>query len=575
MALAMALGLDHEALVALEKRLQQGADVSTCDDNRSASPATALEQAVAQLALLDHVAPDRKDLHELPMALVDDPRALLVKLVKHLATLQRAIASPGLHDKALAQRALHLYGPLAGRLGVYQLKWRIEDLGFRILDPESYYALARSVRERRAEREARIDKVQAMLSHALDQARLPHHISGRSKHLYSIHSKMQRKARTAETLLDLSALRILVDDVEGCYRALAIVHALLPPLHEVFKDYIVAPKANGYRSLHTVVMAAAVPDGAAYPVEIQIRTHQMHREAELGVAAHWLYKENRASAQQQRVNALRTLIEQSTAQQAQQSDIAPQALAPIPRADVFCLTPRGDVIRLAPGATVVDFAYAIHTEIGHRCRGALVNGAIVPLHHLLKTGDRVEILTRQHSNPNREWMRSGNPFVRTRNALAKVRAYFRRLDETLRRARGQDILTRTLRRLRMEALTDDQLLGLGVTSQQELALALGENKLSSAFVIERLRPRGPSPTPSHAPVVSTPGKALVVVASTLQGLVRLEGQAAGCCHPRHGEPIIGYLAVKGGIMVHRRACRTIQQAAQRRPERLLNLSWPT
>lgn len=571
----MALGLDHEALLVLERRLRHAARVSSNqaqDPEAASQPATALEQAVERLALLDHLDPDGKDLHELPMALVDDPRALLIKLVEHLDVLQRTVASPKPEDLGLARSALQLYGPMAGRLGVYQLKWRIEDLGFRMLHPQAYYALAKAVRERRAEREARIRRVQEVLHQALNQARVTCHISGRSKHLYSIYSKMQRKGKAAESLMDLSALRILVDDVDDCYRVLAVVHALLLPLPDAFKDYIVAPKSNGYRSLHTVVMVSEA-GGEAHPVEIQIRTHQMHREAELGVAAHWLYKENRLSSQQQRINALRTLLDHATSQRVW----GLSAAGTMPSTDVFCLTPRGDVIRLAPGATVVDFAYAIHTEVGHRCRGALVNGIIVPLHHLLQTGDRVEILTKPHGMPNREWMRPGNPFVRTRRALAKVRAYFRRLDEVHRRSRGQQILNRILRRLHVEALTDEQLVELGFTSQQELTLALGENRLSQEFVVDRLRARG-AVLPGHAVSLSpasSSGNQVRVMASTLQGQVCLEGQLAGCCQPQRGQPIIGYLASKGGIVVHRKGCRTIHQAIQRRPERLLNLAWPS
>ncbi len=571
----MALGLDHEALVVLEKRLgqatrkQHAADLPA-ETNPNPQDVTALVQAVERLALLDRIAPDRKGLHELPMALVDDPRALLIKLVEHLDTLQRAISGSGPADMDLVHRALYLYGPMAGRLGIYQLKWRIEDLGFRLHDPPAYYALAKAVRERRAAREERIQRVQMLLHQALSQANLSFQASGRSKHLYSIYSKMQRKDKAAGALLDLSALRILVDDVDDCYRVLAIVHALLPPLPDALKDYIIAPKSNGYRSLHTVVLVADGPEDDVYPVEIQVRTHQMHREAELGVAAHWLYKEKRLSPQQQRVNALRTLLDQATTQQVLGT---PQIAEPMPRAEIFCLTPHGDVIRLPSGATVVDFAYAIHTEIGHRCRGALVNGVIVPLHHMPQTGDRVEILTKQHINPNREWMRPGNPFVRSRHSLAKVRSYFRRLDEEQRRNRGHNMLSRILRRLRVEALTSEQLVSLGCATSQELVLALGENRLSQEFVVERLRPRGPPPGPA-VPHASPSGRRLSVLASTLQGPVNLEGQLAGCCHPQHGQAIIGYLASKGGVMVHRKDCRAIHQVAQRRPERLLNLSWP-
>ena len=512
-------------------------------------------------------------LRRLLLALVRDLRAVLVLLAIQLVRLRGAATLEPEARHALAELTSDIYAPLANRLGIWQLKWELEDLAFRWLQPETYQRIARLLDEKRADRERFIEDAMARIRAALAEAGIAADVAGRPKHIYSIWKKMQRKGVPFSELYDIRAVRVLVDDIPGCYAALGLVHQLWPSIPSEFDDYIAHPKGNDYRSLHTAVIG---PGGRT--LEVQIRTHQMHEHAELGVAAHWRYKEGGGAdaSFERKVAWMRQLLE---AREEGEGDDALLAgfSTELVEDRVYVLTPRGEVVDLPRGATVLDFAYAVHTEVGHRCRGAKVNGRIVPLDHQPATGDRVEIMTAKTAEPRRDWLMASHNFLATSRARDKVRAWFHRIDRSRNLQAGKELLEKELRRVAMMQADLAPVLAkfrLDTVDDLHLALALGD--LGPSQVSRALH--------DHAQALKAPPEPTALVSRrapppagkapfTVEGVGNLLSQIARCCQPVPGDPIVGYLTRGRGVSIHRAGCAAVQRLLARQPDRFLPVEW--
>ena len=523
-------------------------------------------------------------LRRLILALIYDVRVVLLVLAWQLARMQ--VARDGETRQSLARETRAIHAPLANRLGIWQLKWPLEDLAFRYLEPEACARIERLIAEQRDERERYIDAFMHELSEKLDSAGIAHEISGRAKHIYSIWRKMQRKGLDFHQLFDVRAVRVLVDDLASCYSVLGLVHSHWQPVPGEFDDYISNPKPNLYRSLHTAVRGS---HGRVF--EVQIRTHEMHEHAEFGVAAHWRYKEGgpRDSALEQRIGVMRQLIEGGDGEHQQGQDperdqaLDDQALIEnfesLTSEDrVYVLTPRGDVIDLAQGATALDFAYHVHTEVGHRCRGAKVNGRIVPLNHVLANGDRVEVLTSNQGHPSRDWLNPQLGYLRSGRARAKVRHYFRQLNFDENLAAGQTSMEGELKRLDLAGAD------LRPVAEQynfrrvdDLLAAIGAGDLTTAQVGQsavRLHAADDTDKP-ELPFRRPAGQDSAGSGSEIriEGVGNLMYQLARCCQPLPGDPIAGFITRTRGVSIHREDCRQYLRLAQRQPERRIRVDW--
>ncbi|HEY3519647.1 MAG TPA: bifunctional (p)ppGpp synthetase/guanosine-3',5'-bis(diphosphate) 3'-pyrophosphohydrolase [Rhodanobacteraceae bacterium] len=509
-------------------------------------------------------------LRRLLLAIIRDVRVVYLLLARQLAILRAAASRPEDERRALAELAADIHAPLANRLGIWQLKWELEDLAFRYLQPETYKRIAALLDERRADREVYIAHCVKALRDALLEHGIEADVAGRPKHIHSIWKKMQRKGVEFGELYDIRALRVLVSGVADCYAALGVTHALWPNLPGEFDDYIARPKGNDYRSLHTAVIG---PQGKT--LEVQIRTREMHRAAELGVAAHWRYKEGGGSdaAYQARVAWMRRLLESREDDGDDGTGLLAGLRSELAEDRVYLLTPKGEVFDLAAGATVLDFAYHVHTMVGHRCRGAKVNGRIVPLTHQPVSGDRVEILTGRDPAPRRDWLSPQQGFLRTASARGKVRAWFRREDAAANLAAGKQILERELKRLGVPERDAERAHSkLGYKSQDELliALALGEiagaqlaRALADAGTPLAIRQRPPPPRTG----TSRPG------ALTIQGVGNLLTMLARCCQPLPGDAVAGFITRGRGVTVHRADCAALARLRARAPERVIEVHW--
>jgi len=523
-------------------------------------------------------AGNAEGLRRLLLAIVRDLRVVPILLARQLAHLRAASALPEPERRALAQITRDIHAPLANRLGIWQIKWELEDLAFRHLEPETYHQIARLLDDKRSGREHYIKTVKAVLGRVLGGNGIHAEIAGRPKHIYSIWKKMQKKRVAIDELYDLRAVRVLVDDVPACYAVLGLVHAMWPPVPGEFDDYIARPKNNNYRSLHTAVIG---PEGKT--LEVQIRTRQMHDEAELGVAAHWRYKETggsqRASAanaaMERRIEWMRRLLEAHAG--SDEAALADGLTSELIEERVYVLTPKGEVLDLPAGATPLDFAYHVHTMVGHRCRGAKVDGRIVPLTYTLGSGERVEILTGKHAEPRRDWLVAANGYLASPRSREKVRAFFHKLDRERNLAAGRELLERELRRMGLlQAELNPVLARFNVNSVDDLMvlLALGDvgpHQVARALLeLERATEPACEPSAPRLPrKVPTPARSAFSVA----GVGNLLTQIAKCCHPLPGEAIVGYLTKTRGVSVHRRDCASLQRLAAQHPQRVLPVDW--
>ncbi len=521
-------------------------------------------------------------LRRLLLALVSDVRVVLIALAWQLVLLRSAKGEPDL-ARRLARETMLIHAPLANRLGVWQLKWELEDLAFRYAEPDAYRRVAKQVAERRTDREAFIRDFIERLSDIVREAGIDGEVLGRPKHIYSIYRKMQRKNLDIRELFDLRAVRVLVEDVPACYSVLGLVHTHWQPIPGEFDDYITTPKGNNYQSLHTAVVG---PEGKA--VEVQIRTREMNEHAELGIAAHWRYKEGgpKDPAFDRKVVAMRQLLEAS--EEALDDESLLESFQSATEEDrVYVLTPQGKVIDLARGATVLDFAYAVHTEVGHRCRGAKVNGRIVPLTHAVDNGDRVEILTAKESRPSRDWLNPRLGFIHGGRARAKVRQWFKKEGHDQHVIEGRELVEAELPRM---GLSESDLESVPPRFQlktlDDLFAAVGNGDLTVAQVVgaaERLR-EPESETQPEDLLTKTPkrlkgGKAVKGKGGgkdsgiTIQGVGNLMTTIARCCQPVPGDPVVGYITRGRGVTIHRADCSNVLRWQGEEPHRLLDVHW--
>ncbi|KAF0280626.1 GTP diphosphokinase [Spiribacter aquaticus] len=515
-------------------------------------------------------------LRKMLLAMARDIRVVFLVLAERLHDLRLLGALPEAERQQVARETLDLHAPLANRLGIWQIKWELEDLSFRYLDPDSYKRIARLLAERRVDRERFIEAMKARLGTHLAEAGLNAEISGRPKHIYSIWRKMQRKGLGFDELFDLRAVRVLVDTVPACYTALGIIHSLWQPIPREFDDYIASPKENDYRSLHTAVMGEG-----GRPVEVQIRTREMHDQAELGIAAHWRYKEGRSADPDfdARVAWLRQLLE-STPDSETDGDLIDRFRAEIFEDRVYVITPGGDVVDLPRGTTPLDFAYTIHSEIGHHCRGARVNGRMVPLTHSLQNGDQVEILTARHARPSRDWLNPALGYLNSPRSRAKVRAWFRQQDQDKTIQLGRELLERELHRL---GLADVNLESLAARSRYarlpDFLAALGRGDVTGGQIAHLLRDRLlPAEPESREQLLrrrsgsaSTPTDPEDDI--SVYGVGNLMTRMARCCQPTPGDAILGFITRNEGVTVHRSDCANIRRLQETTPERLIEVSW--
>ena len=502
------------------------------------------------------------------LAMGEDVRVILIKLADRLHNMRTLGHMPENKRKRIAQETLDIFAPLANRLGIWQIKWELEDLAFRYVNPEKYREIAENIAERRSNREREMDAIKVKLQKELVQAGIEADITARPKHIYSIFRKMVRKGVPFTMVHDVRGVRIIVPDVPSCYATLGVIHNLWRPLPGEFDDYIAAPKDNFYRSLHTAVV---YDDGKN--LEIQIRTPEMDQNAEYGIAAHWRYKEgaSRDEDYERRILWLRTLMEWR-----QDVDDAREFVDSM-KTDVFedrvyAFTPRGDIIDLPVGSTPIDFAYHVHTDIGHRCRGAKVNGKLVALDYTLKTGDKVEILAAKRGGPSRDWLNPNLGLVKTQRARAKIRHWFKRQAREQNAVQGKNLLEKELRRLGLMDLNLDRLAReFDFRNIEDLFVAVGTSDLPLARIVKYLTLGGKDE--QEPELVATPksDQALAEDTVTVLGLKGLLTSMARCCNPAPGDEIVGYITRGRGATIHRQDCPNILRVQDR--ERLVRVSW--
>ena len=525
---------------------------------------------------LNNTERSAEGLRRLLLALVKDVRVVLIDLSWQLVLLRRT-RSDDENSSHLARETMLIHAPLANRLGIWQLKWELEDLSFRHLEPGQYRNIANLVAEHRTEREAFIERFMKRLEDALTEAGIAAEVKGRPKHIYSIWKKMQRKGLDFHQLFDVRAVRILVDDLPGCYSALGLVHTLWQPIPGEFDDYITTPKGNNYQSLHTAV---ANREGKA--VEVQIRTHEMHEHAELGVAAHWRYKEGGPNdpAFDNKIAVMRQLLD-SSAEDLDDESLLDSFTSATSEDRVYVLTPQGQVVDLSLGSTVLDFAYQVHTEVGHRCRGAKVNGRIVPLTHQVSTGDRVEILTAKHPNPSRDWLNPKLGYINGPRARAKVRQWYKRESRDENLQAGKESLEAENRRMGTDLGELPEILErFHQNSVDDLYVAIGNGELTAGQVINAIaRKKAAEAEPqaedlvSKAPVRQRAEKAAGSDDIVIEGVGNLMTTMAKCCHPVPGDRVVGYVTQGRGVTIHREDCGQVVHWRSENSPRLLQVSW--
>jgi GTP diphosphokinase / guanosine-3',5'-bis(diphosphate) 3'-diphosphatase len=528
---------------------------------------------------------EAENYRKMVVAMSEDVRVILVKLTDRLHNL-RTIEYLGKQKQIQkAKEALEVYAPLAHRLGIHALKWELEDLSFQILHPRKYDEIKTMVAERRADREGHVAEAADQLTRELDKVDIPAEISGRAKHFYSIYEKMVKKGREFNEIYDLTAMRVIVErrgeaGTRDCYGALGLIHSLWKPMPGRFKDYVAMPKFNGYRSLHTTVIG---PEGR--PLEIQVRTREMHDMAELGVAAHWAYtgEGKRAASADQDWNAWVKQLMDVHAEEADSGEFVKSFRTDLFDEEVFVFTPKGEVKTLPAGATPIDFAYAVHTDVGHRTVGAKVNGRIVPLHYKLKSGDRIEVLTSKSGRgPSRDWL----SLVASSRARNKIRQFFSREQKEDYEAKGRELLENALkaqnlpyRKLAGSAVLAGVIRESGFKKAEDFYLALGGGKLTAGSIVNKvLHKLKVDEVAEEAPVMPRKKpKARDALASNTYGinvvgvedvLVRL----AKCCTPVPGDGIVGYISLGKGITIHRGDCPNVR-ALMRNPERFTPVEW--
>lgn len=570
-----ALAIETTKLVQLQRQARtKSAELQTRkDEERQAAAAAAWplpsagKQPVSELA-----ASQTENVRKMLLAFSRDLRVVMLRLASRLQTLRFFAATKGDAGFALASESLHVFAPLANRLGIWQIKWEMEDLAFRFLEPQTYKEVARLLDEKRGEREAHVEQVRLQLQDELRRQGIDALVQGRPKHIYSIVKKMRGKSLDFDRVFDIRALRVVVPAVNDCYTVLAHVHAHFTPVPEEFDDYIAKPKSNGYQSLHTVVR-----DQQGRAFEIQIRTQSMHDHAEHGVAAHWAYKEagakgyagvSASSEYDAKIAVLRQLL-------AWERDLSGMAQGLFDDR-IYVLTPDAAIVELPRGATAVDFAYTVHTSLGHRCRGARVDGAMVTLNTPLQNGQTVEIIAAKEGGPSRDWLNSELGYLVSHRAKSKVRAWFNAQAQEETVAKGREVVERLLQREGKTALKHEELASaMGFASAQELFEQVGKDELSLRAIEAHLRPAEPPAAEDPLPWLKKPrkqgasqGGGVLVV-----GVDSLMTQLAKCCKPAPPDDIRGFVTRGKGVSIHRSDCRDFAHLQRQSPDRVIDVQW--
>ena len=533
-----------------------------------------LQEQAREARAPDDPGEQTESVRKMLLAFSRDLRVVMLRLASRLQTLRFYAVSKRPVSPSIAHEALHVFAPLANRLGIWQFKWELEDLAFRFLEPETYKEVAQLLDEKRIERELYVEQLRTSVESALRAQSISATVQGRPKHIYSIVKKMRGKSLAFEQLFDLRALRVVVPTVKDCYQALSWVHSHFTPQVEEFDDYIAKPKPNGYQSLHTIVR-----DDSGKAIEIQIRSQAMHAHAESGVAAHWAYKEagskgyagvSASSEYDAKIAVLRQLL-------AWERDFsgAPQHRHLFDDR-IYVLTPNAAIVELPQGATPVDFAYAVHTSVGHRCRGARVDGAMVPLNTPLQNGQTVEVSTAKEGGPSRDWLNADLGYLTSHRARTKARAWFNALAQNETIARGREAVEKLLQREGKTAMRLEELASqLGFRSADALFEVVGKDEFSLRNIEVLLRPAEPAPTPddylllkkARAPDKAPKGGVLVV------GMDSLMTQLARCCKPAPPDDIRGFVTRGKGVSIHRADCRNFRELAARSSERVIPVEW--
>jgi len=578
------LHLDHETLAAaMLHDVVEDTDISLDDIQQEFGPAiarmvdgvTKLErigefQQQAAIDFDDHA--QSESLRKLLLAMAEDVRVVLIKLADRLHNMRTLQHLNPESQRRIASETMEIYAPLANRLGIWQIKWELEDLSLSYLEPDAYRELVHQLDEKREDREAYIARVIATLTTELDKAGLKAQVSGRPKHINSIWRKMQRKRLDFEQIFDMRAVRILVEEEKDCYAALGIVHGLWRHIPKEFDDYIANPKQNLYRSLHTAVVG---PEGNN--LEIQIRTEAMHRHAEFGVAAHWRYKEGSGAdaGYEEKIAWLRQLLEWKE-EERNAADFVDRFKSEAFQERVYVLTPQGRIIDLPRGATPLDFAYAVHSEVGHRCRGAKVNGRIVPLPYVLQNGEQVEVLTTRQGGPSRDWMNTHLGYLKTSRARSRVRSWFRHQDFEHNVSAGRGILDRELHRVGIADPSIDKIATrFKYKRVDDFMAAIGHGDITAgqlAHAANELVPR-PSAVPEKPRRTAPREQATTASGFRILGVGNLLTTTARCCRPVPNDPIVGYITRGRGVTIHRQDCGNVLRLQGEDRDRLIEVEW--
>ncbi|MDX1304090.1 GTP diphosphokinase [Photobacterium sp.] len=519
------------------------------------------------------------------LSMVDDFRCVVIKLAERICNLREVKDEPDEVRRAAARECANIYAPLANRLGIGQLKWEIEDYAFRYQHPETYKQIAKQLSERRIDREQYIDSFVSDLAESMRAYNINAEVHGRPKHIYSIWRKMQKKNLAFDELFDVRAVRIIADQLQDCYAALGVVHTKYRHLPKEFDDYVANPKPNGYQSIHTVVLG---PEGKT--IEIQIRTKQMHEESELGVAAHWKYKEGSSggakSSYDEKINWLRKLLVWQE-EMSDSGEMLEELRSQVFDDRVYAFTPKGDVVDLPLDATPLDFAYHIHSEVGHRCIGAKVEGRIVPFTYHLQMGEQVEIITQKEPNPSRDWLNPNLGFVTSSRARAKVHAWFRKQDRDKNMVAGREMLEVELHKVGA-TLKDAEAYALkrfNAKSLDELFVGIGSGDLRINQVVNHINTMVNKPTAEEedqqlldklteaGAKTSTSAKKPQRDAVVVEGVDNLMTHLARCCQPIPGDKIVGFVTQGRGISVHRNDCEQLEELRHHIPERIIHTVW--
>lgn len=508
------------------------------------------------------------------LSMVDDVRGVLIKLAERLRVLRTVAGLSNVIKLPIAKEVMEIYAPLANRLGVGAIKWEMEDLAFRCLSPEKYKEIAKGLKARRLDRDRYVTERVSELNDTIEHKGIQHYqVYGRSKHIHSIYKKMLRKKAPLEEIYDITALRVLVEKLDDCYEVLSIAHGLWQSIPEEFDDYISNPKPNGYRSLHTAVIG---PEGKNF--EVQIRTKQMHDEAELGVAAHWKYKEGASGhreSHERKIEWLRDLL--AWQQELAQAGGVPEDIKQDFFEDrVYVFTPEGEVVDLPHGSTPLDFAYYIHSQVGHRCRGAKINERIVPLNHILQTGDRVEILTGKEVKPSLDWINPNLNYVKSSRAKAKIHHWFKQQDFEKNREEGEELFNKELARLQLKAENLDEIAqGFNFKKKDDLMAALGRSDVRLSHIISKLTPSELQPSTPKIKKAAEHHDRGASDDIQIQNVGNLLTHIAKCCHPVPGDEIIGYITIGRGVSIHRKDCANIFHTLESNEaaSRLIEVSW--